>query len=437
MTRAATTETFLATLDRSGLVEPARLSAYLRSLNGSDRPTTPKALAQRLVADGVLTPFQAAQLHHGKWRGFVIGGRYRVLDSLGEGGRGKVFLCEPLGHRGLVTVKVLPPGKLADAEALAQFEREALAAIELRHPNLVRVLQVDADGPFHFLVMAHTHGLTLEQAVKKHGSMDVGRAADWIRQAATGLDHAHCSGLVHRDVQPASVLVEPDGTVKVLDLGPSKFTHDADTLTEEAQAGNINAAADYISPEQAAGNPAADYRADIYSLGATFYYLLAGRAPYHDGSLVQKLLWHQTRRPPSLRAFRPDVPEDLEALLSHMMAKDPDQRPQRAADVADLLEPFAAEPSPVAESDLPPLCPAIRRLTAAPGEEAVALPPAEAAIPPTLAHKTPTAGRPSWLLPAAALLGTFLGGLLVWQLWPPQPSSPPQPRPPKVAPQQP
>src|SRR5947209_1730504 len=175
-----------------------------------------------------------------------------------------------------------------------------------------------------FLVMEHVDGASLQEIVKKAGPMNVLRAAHYMRQAALGLQHAHeTAGLVHRDIKPGNILVDRTGTVKVLDMGLARFFHDeTDDLTRKHDE-NVLGTADYLAPEQALDSHGVDIRADIYSLGATFYFLLTGNTPFNEGTVAQKLIWHQTRQPKAVRTVRPEVPAELAAVLEKMMAKDP------------------------------------------------------------------------------------------------------------------
>src|SRR5437879_5422153 len=188
----------------------------------------PGKLAGILVRDGIITHFQAEQFLLGKWRRFTIG-KYKVLERLGSGGMGSVYLCEHKFMRRRVAVKVLPAAKAEDPSSLERFYREARAAAALDHPNIVRAYDIDQDENLHFLVMEYVDGASLQEIVKKHGPMDITRAAHYIRQAAIGLQHAHqTAGIVHRDIKPGNLLVDRSGIVKVLDLGLAPFFHDED-----------------------------------------------------------------------------------------------------------------------------------------------------------------------------------------------------------------
>src|SRR5215471_17957199 len=272
MPAPTTNDELLDLVRKSGVQEEKKLDAYLEKLRaGSVFPSEPSKLAGYMVRDGLLTHFQAEQLLLGKWRRFNIG-KYKVLERLGAGGMGSVYLCEHKLMRRRAAVKVLPAAKGEDPSSLERFYRAARAVAALDHPNIVRAYDIDQDDKLHFLVMEYVDGTSLQEIIKKHGPMDITRAAHYIRQAAIGLQHAHIEGLVHRDIKPGNILVDRSGIVKVLDMGLARFFHDEDDVLTRKFEENVLGTADYLAPEQALDSHAVDIRADIYSLGATFYF---------------------------------------------------------------------------------------------------------------------------------------------------------------------
>jgi serine/threonine protein kinase len=348
---------FLDLVQKSGLVEDKRLTAYADKLRADNAfPADAKALSAQMIRDGILTHFQAEQILLGKWRRFNIG-KYKVLERLGSGGMGSVYLCEHKLMRRRVAVKVLPTAKAADPSALERFYREARAVAALDHPNIVRAYDIDEDDKLHFLVMEHVDGSSLQDIIKKTGPMDYNRAAHYISQAALGLQHAHeTAGLVHRDVKPGNVLVDRTGLVKLLDMGLARFFYDEDDILTKKYDENVLGTADYLAPEQATDSHNVDIRADIYSLGATFYYCLTGRTPFAEGTVAQKLIWHQTRMPKPIRGFRNDVPEGLLTVIDRAMAKDMAQRYQLPIEFAEALGPWTQKAiPPPPEDEMPQL----------------------------------------------------------------------------------
>ena len=350
-------EDLIALIRKSNLVDEPRLQTFLQSLEAQGVvPSSVKELGDRLIAAGVLTPFQVNQLMRGKWKGFVISGKYRLLDLLGAGGMGRVFLCEHIRMRRLVALKMLPDHQVTTPGAIERFDREARAVAALNHPNIVQAYDVDQDGKAHFLVMEHVEGITLEELVRKIGPLHPVRAANYIAQCALGLQHAYeAAGLIHRDIKPANLLLDRAGNIKILDMGLARFFHDHnDALTQKYDEKNILGTADYISPEQALDSHGVDHRADIYSLGATLYYLLTGGPPFPDGSVPQKLMWHQMKEPLPVEAVRPEVPPEMGRIVQKMMAKDREARFQSHLEVAMALEFWAHQPiDPPAESEMP------------------------------------------------------------------------------------
>jgi len=358
MPAPTTTDELLDLVRKSELIPAERLETFVEQAALAKAVPTPRELANLLVAGALITQFQAEQFLAGKWRGFSIG-KYRVLERLGAGGMGTVYLCEHQMVGRKVAVKVLPTNQAGNPSALARFYREARAAGSLDHPNLVKAHDIDEDNGLHFLVMDYIDGSSLHDVVTKFGALPVDRAIHYVRQAAIGLQHAFKAGLVHRDIKPGNIMVERTGTVRVLDLGLARFYLDqTDLLTLQYDEKNVLGTADYVAPEQALNSHDVDIRADIYSLGATFYFLLTGQPPFVGGKVAQKLIWHQVRHPTPVRQVRPEVPEGAAAVLARMMAKAPAQRFQSPGDVADALAPFDEEPvARPREEEMPKLCP--------------------------------------------------------------------------------
>jgi serine/threonine protein kinase len=393
MASPTSSEEYLDLVRKSGVVEEKRLNAHVDKLRAAGQlPAEPAKLAGVLVRDGILTHFQAEQIALGKWRRFTIG-KYKVLERLGSGGMGSVYLCEHKLMRRRVAVKVLPTAKANDPSALERFYREARAVAALDHANIVHAYDIDQDENLHFLVMEYVDGASLQEIIKKTGPMSPLRAAHYIHQAAQGLEHAHAAGLVHRDIKPGNILVDRQGTVKVLDMGLARFFNDEEDILTKKYDENVLGTADYLAPEQALDSHGVDIRADIYSLGATFYYVLTGRTPFNEGTVAQKLIWHQTRQPKPIRTLRPEVPEGLAAIIDKMMSKEPGQRYQTPAALAEALAPWTQSPiEPPPEIEMPRL--SLAATGVSPGENTMAGP----ATP-----STPGSGpRKSWQVPPSA-----------------------------------
>ncbi|HJT34466.1 MAG TPA: protein kinase [Pirellulales bacterium] len=335
--------TFLETVERSGLVDKSRLDASLSDLErqaGASAISDSLVVSSHLRQSGLLTDWQSRQLLEGRHAGFFLG-KYRLLDHLGTGGMSSVFLAEHEVMRRRVAIKVLPKTRVHDSSYLARFHREARAVAALDHPNIMRAFDVDHDGDIHYLVMEYIEGSDLKSLVEREGPLAYRTAADYIRQTAEGLGHAHQAGLIHRDMKPANLLVDLKGTVKILDMGLARFSDDIDASLTHDHDERMLGTVDFLSPEQALDSHLVDPRADIYSLGCTLYFALTGQPPFPVGTLAQRVIMHQSKEPAAIADKRPDAPAGLVAICRRMMAKSVGARYQSAEEVAQALSEWA------------------------------------------------------------------------------------------------
>lgn len=352
---------FLVVLRKSGLVDEARIEAAFARWTDRGQPL-PEELVGAAIDAGLLTRWQVDQLLKGRHKGFMLG-KYRLLRLLGAGGMSTVYLAEHTTLRSKVAIKVLPVKRVDQSSYLARFEREARQSARLSHPNIVRTFDLDTSDAIHFIAMEYVEGEDLHAKVKRDGPLDVREAADFVRQTALGLQHAHEEGLIHRDIKPANLVLDKRGVVKILDLGLAfEGGGDEDSLTREHDE-KILGTADYLAPEQARDSHRADARSDIYALGCTLFYLLTGRAPFARGTLAERIQAHMKQRPPNLLDMRADVPPAIVELFFRMMEKHPDARPQTARDVAESLAAWLGQGSGPARPDRqqPPRRPVLQR----------------------------------------------------------------------------
>ena len=288
--------------------------------------------------------------------------RYQVECIVGRGGMGEVYKAEHRIMQRPVALKVINRRLINKPEAVDRFQREVRAAARLHHPNIVAAYDAEQVADSHFLAMEFVEGTELSEIVKRDGPLPINTACDYVRQVAQGLAHAHSMGMVHRDIKPQNLMVTPTGKVKILDFGLANFACEAITdasqhgdseqdqpvLEQLTQIGAMIGTPDYIAPEQAEDARQADIRSDIYSLGCTLYYLLAGRPPFDGDSVRDKINAHAQCQVASLRSIREEIPQQLQEIVERMMSKHPEARFQSPAAVAIALEELRDEPMPQA-----------------------------------------------------------------------------------------
>jgi response regulator RpfG family c-di-GMP phosphodiesterase/tRNA A-37 threonylcarbamoyl transferase component Bud32 len=322
------------------------------------------ALLDALVRHNLLTPFQSERIAAGKAPSLVLGG-YRVLDKIGSGGMGVIYLAEHIEMRRQVAIKVFHHAQDHSPQLLQRFFAEVRAVAQLQHPNVVaafdsgKVFGSDPKIPdTRFFVMEYVPGHDLEALVKAVGPLPPLRACDLMYQVAAALDEAHKHNLVHRDIKPSNVRVTPEGQAKLLDFGLAR--HLRHNLTDY---GVVLGTFAYMAPEQASDASAVGPRADLYSLGGTLYWCLTGRLPFpSENNPIKALSQRLNQPPPSARDVRPEVPAELDAVLARLMAVNPDDRYPSAQAAMRALLPFL---KPELRDHL--LVPAARPAAAQPG----------------------------------------------------------------------
>ncbi len=341
---------------RSGLMDVEGLTACWDAIEPAKRDHPEhieRRLARRAVQLKRLTLWQAEQLLAGRSSGYKVD-RYLLLDLIGHGGMGRVYLARDTRLDRPVALKVLTPERLKNPQALARFEREARMGAQLQHENLVRIYDFGESAGRYFLAMEYIEGKTIATAIAERGPMPPATAVRLVRQVADGLDHIHRKGLVHRDVNPFNILVTHEGIAKLADLGLAIAVAEDDRITRD---GATIGTFDYIAPEQARDSRAADARSDIYSLGCTLYHMCCGQVPFPGPSLPEKLLGHQAIEPMPLCRMVPGIPEGLGEIVRRMMKKVPAERYATPMEVALALGPYEVDRAGVGDREREPSIP--------------------------------------------------------------------------------
>lgn len=291
-------------------------------------------------------------------------GDYEILGELGRGGMGVVYKARHLRMNRIVALKVIDKERLARADAVTRFYQEIEAAAKLLHPNVVLAYDAGQVGETHFFAMEYVEGQDLDRVVRESGPLPVSQACDFIRQAAVGLQHAYERGLVHRDIKPSNLLVTwhekkqekassgsfamsrgklsppREAIVKILDLGLALLHEPTEVkpAVELTREGRVVGSVDYMAPEQWMNAHKVDVRADLYSLGCTFYYLLTAKVPFPGDESMEKMLKHHLDQPVPLEQHRPEVPAKVAAVVRRLMSKRREDRYQTPGELAELLK---------------------------------------------------------------------------------------------------
>ncbi|MBI4618516.1 MAG: SUMF1/EgtB/PvdO family nonheme iron enzyme [Planctomycetes bacterium] len=254
--------------------------------------------------------------------GRTLGG-CEILERIGEGGMGTVYLCRQLSLDRRVVAKILHGDLIRREEFVKRFLREAQAAAKVSHPNIVQVLDHGQDGDLHYILMEYVDGVSVKDMIERRGAIPLDQVVRIGADAARGLSAAHRSGIVHRDVKPANLMLTSDGIVKLADFGIAKpLGEDVEEIT---QTNFLVGTVQYMSPEQCEGKDI-DGRADLYSLGITFYQMLTGRRPFEGRSTVDLMRQHLHDPPPPVERYIGKVPAEISRILSRMLAKNPEER---------------------------------------------------------------------------------------------------------------
>jgi len=349
---------FVASLIESGLMTAQSLQEFFDSLPKGHSHKDGSDLAKDLVQRNKLSMLQAAAVYQKK-SATILFGNYTIVDRIGAGGMGLIYKAKHRITGDIVALKVVHPAAMQSEEILERFQREVQAIQGFDHPNLVRAVDAAARDGVWYLAMDYVEGRDFKSVVTEEGRLSIARACNYIVQAARGLHHVHCKGVVHRDVKPSNLMLDVNGIVRVLDLGLARLHTDAQASLyiggQLTQQGQMLGTAAYVAPEQVRDPHAADHRSDVYSLGCTMHFLLTGQSPYESDNSLKVFMAHQTAPIPHIRDIRADIPTSLDAVFRKMLCKQPQERHPSMRELIHELEPFLPAEALHLVEHIPPL----------------------------------------------------------------------------------
>lgn len=346
-------EWFVWDLRRSNLIDRGQLDQVIGDFLKRFPRAEPPALAEYLVAQGILSQFQVDRLLQGKTQGLVLG-PYTLMDALGTGSMGTVYKASSKTDNKWYAVKVLPRRSMWNVR-LAR--RQVRSFEQCRHPGVVPFVDVGTAGGTHYLVWPLVEGESLDKLVQREGKLKPDLAARYAMQAAEALDICHRNNLIHGLVKPSNLLLSGDGQIRILDFGIGTLlceTEGESLVDTMSTANSLTSGLDCCSPESIMEPTKRTPAGDQYSLGCTLYFMLAGRYPFPDGTTVEKMMAHQTKQPTPIKELAPEAADELVEVVERLMQKDPDKRFKDACDVVEALRPLAGElPSAASSTPLP------------------------------------------------------------------------------------
>jgi serine/threonine protein kinase len=337
-------EGFVWNLRRSNLVDRGRLEQIVRDFVRQQPETTPSALADYLVRQGILNRFQIDRLVQGKIQDLVIG-PYVVLGTLGFGSMGTVYKVQSKNDGRWYALKQVPRRNMWNVRIARRIVR---LFEKIRHPAVVGFVDVNISGPNLYFVWPFIEGETLVSLVQQKGRLFPGLVGFYALQIAEGLSACHQQGIVHGMLKPSDIMVAPDQQVCMLDMGIGSLlseTEGAKLLDTMSTATTVTAGLDCRSPENIIDSKNRTPAGDQYSLGCVLYYCLTGRFPFPEETAVEKMIAHQSREPVPIRSLRPEVPQPLAAIVARLMQKTPESRYFSLDEAIESLKPFAVSPA--------------------------------------------------------------------------------------------
>jgi serine/threonine-protein kinase len=269
----------------------------------------------------------------------ILNGRYQLIERVGSGGMAVVYKAQDRALGRIVAIKMLQESMTSDEGFLRRFQREAHAAANLTHPNIVTVHDIGQDGHRHYIVMEYVDGHTLKQLIRQYGEngrfMPINRSLDLTVQICNGIGYAHRANLVHCDVKPQNILVTRDEQVKVTDFGIARAMSQA----TQQQVSQVWGTPQYFAPEQAAGEPPTP-ASDVYAIGIMMFEMLSNRLPFQADSQTALALKHLQEPPPLVTIYNPTVPKQLEQIINKLLAKEPSGRYRTAGQLGRILSTY-------------------------------------------------------------------------------------------------
>ena len=323
-------------------------SDELKAVHGNDASAGDcRVYADTLVQSGSLTSYQMQQLLEGKGQTLCLGD-YLILEPIAAGGMGNVFRARHRIKRTLFAIKTMPDQRLPSSAARKRFQREISVARKLKHPNIATVYEGSADGEVPWYAMECIQGADLQRHVNQHGPFSMSEAVDIICQTARALEYVHDQEIIHRDIKPANLMLSEDNQVMLVDLGLARVDDQgaANSGSMLTQTGAAMGSVEYMAPEQAHDAAAIDRRADLYSLGCVWHFLVHGKAPFQGATEVETLLAHSERPIPRLSRHRDRRSRALNRVFQKLLAKQPDDRCQSAAELVAAIESARATRGP-------------------------------------------------------------------------------------------
>jgi serine/threonine-protein kinase len=337
-------EWFVWDLRRSNLIERGRLDQIVGEFLQKNPRAEPPALGDFLIAQGILTPFQADRLLQGKTQGFVLG-PFTLMDALGSGSMGTVYKAHNKTDNQWYAVKVLPRRSMWNVRIA---RRKVRSFEQCKHPSVVPFVDVGTAGGMHYLAWPYVEGETLDKFIQREGKLPAEFVAHIALQVAEGLEVCHQQALFHGLLKPSNIMIGPDRSVFILDFGIGCLlaeTEGESLVDTMSTANSVTSGLDCSSPESIMDPTNLAPTGDQYSLGCVMYYMLAGQYPFPDGSAAEKMMAHQLKEPQPLAELAPDAPPEVIAVIERLMQKKPEDRYTAVAEIAEELRRFASRPS--------------------------------------------------------------------------------------------